>query len=60
MYPNIYWSIRLTYYIKGLDNDTSNKIAIKFEHHSIVFFVFQNNIYSYKILAGGAGNLQIY
>ena len=47
--------MRLTYYTKGLDDDTGDEIAIKLEHDSMDLSALQNEIYSYKILAGGAG-----
>lgn len=45
----------LTYYTKGLDDDTGDEVAIKLEYNSIDFSALQNEVFLYKTLAGGAG-----
>lgn len=47
--------MRLTYYTKGLDDDTGDEVAIKLEYHSMDFSALQNEVYCYKTLAGRAG-----
>ena len=47
--------MRLTYYTKGLDDDTGDEIAIKLEHRSVELSQLENEVEFYKILAGVAG-----
>ena len=47
--------MRLTYYTKGLDDDTGEEVAIKLEYNSTDFPVLQSEAYIYETLVGGAG-----
>ena len=47
--------MRLTYYTKGLDDDTGEEVAIKLEYNSTDFPVLQSEADIYETLAGGAG-----
>ena len=47
--------MRLTYYTKGLDDDTGDEVAIKLEYNNLDFSQLQNEISLYKTLAGGLG-----
>ena len=47
--------MRLTYYTKGLDDDTGDEVAIKLEYNSMEFSQLQNEVSLYKTLAGGLG-----
>ena len=47
--------MRLTYYTKGLDDDTGDEVAIKLEYNSMEFSQLQNEVSLYKTLAGAPG-----
>lgn len=47
--------MRLTYYTKGLDDETGDEVAIKLEHNSMLFSPLRNEVEIYKTLAGAAG-----
>lgn len=47
--------MKLTYYTKGLDDDTGEEVAIKLEHGSADFPMLQSEADIYETLAGGTG-----
>lgn len=48
--------MRLTFYTKGLDDDTGDEVAIKLEHnYNLSFSALTQEIDIYKTLTGGAG-----
>lgn len=46
--------MRLTYYTKGLDDETGDEVAIKLEHNSMDFSALRNEVEIYKTLSGAA------
>lgn len=52
--------MRLTYYTKGLDDETGDEVAIKLERESENFSLLQNEVDIYKTLNGGPGIPRVY